>query len=87
MLSELKLESCGLAGEIPEWISTQKGLQFLGLNNNKLEGTFLTWLAEMEIFIIALSSNKLTGSIPSRLFQSRNLDTLVISDNKRDFNF
>jgi hypothetical protein len=51
MLSGLSMKSCGLAGEIPDWISTQKTLETLDLSENQLEGMFPLWLAEMNLLI------------------------------------
>ncbi|KAL1803308.1 hypothetical protein ACET3Z_031955 [Daucus carota] len=67
--------------DIPEWISTQKNLDILDLSNSSLTGKFPLWLAEMDIKSILLSHNKLTGSIPSRLFQSSSLSILALSKN------
>ena len=63
------------------WISTQKSLETLDLSENQLEGMFPQWLAEMEVHIIILSSNSLTGSLPPRLFDSQNLLDLNLSQN------
>lgn len=82
MLSTLFLRSCGLVGEIPKWISTQKTLHFLNLSRNKLEGSLPKWLLTMEFEELNLSENKLTGSIPPRLFQSQILEFINLSQNK-----
>ncbi|KAK4608507.1 hypothetical protein RGQ29_002070 [Quercus rubra] len=71
MLSELSLNSCGL-----------KTLQTLDLSKNQLEGMFPQWLAEMEVEHEILSDNRLTGSLPPRLFDSQNLIVLSLSQNK-----
>ena len=75
MLSELSMMSCGLVGEIPNWMSTQKTLKTLDLSENQLEGMFPQWLAKMEVENIILSDNNLTGSlpVPPFLFNSHNL--------------
>ncbi|KAK1361928.1 Lrr receptor-like serinethreonine-protein kinase erecta [Heracleum sosnowskyi] len=71
-----------ISTDIPQWISTQKNLDFLELSDNQLTGKFPLWLAEMEIEILLLLGNKLSGSIPSRLFQSSRLSILALSRNK-----
>nr|XP_017225202.1 PREDICTED: LRR receptor-like serine/threonine-protein kinase GSO2 [Daucus carota subsp. sativus] len=81
MLSQLSLKSCKIFADIPEWISTQKNLDILDLSNSGLTGKFPLWLAEMDIKSILMSRNKLTGSIPSRLFQSSSLSILALSKN------
>ncbi|GFZ20809.1 hypothetical protein Acr_28g0015140 [Actinidia rufa] len=81
MLSRLSLLLCGLAGEIPEWISTQKTPDFLDLSENNLERNFTDWLAEMEVGSTILSDNKFSGSLPIRLFQSLSLSFLALSRN------
>ncbi|KAK1361930.1 LRR receptor-like serine/threonine-protein kinase GSO1 [Heracleum sosnowskyi] len=82
ILSQLSLKSCQISADIPEWISTQKNLDVLELSDNHLVGKFPPWLAEMDIGSILLSRNELTGSIPSRLFQSPSLSILALSRNK-----
>jgi hypothetical protein len=67
------MRSCGLTGEIPDWISTQKTLGTLDLSENQLEGTFPVWLAEMNVESIVLSDNNLKGSLPPSLFNHTNL--------------
>ncbi|GJZ43629.1 leucine-rich repeat-containing protein [Tanacetum coccineum] len=46
-LQRISMPSCGISGQIPEWISSQKELAILDLSGNKLEGRFPHWLAEM----------------------------------------
>ncbi|GJX60596.1 leucine-rich repeat-containing protein, partial [Tanacetum coccineum] len=46
-LQEISMPSCGISGQIPEWISSQKELARLDLSGNELEGRFPHWLAEM----------------------------------------
>ncbi|MBA0561445.1 hypothetical protein Golob_018271 [Gossypium lobatum] len=81
-LSSLSLRSCSVKGQIPSWISNQTDLIYLDLSENDLEGDFPQWLAERNLGTIILSDNKLTGSLPSQLFQSRNLSVLALSRNK-----
>ena len=81
MLSELSLTSCSLEGEIPEWISTQKTVNFLDLSKNELQGSFPQWLAEIKVEYMILSDNKLSGSLPPALFQSSRLFVLALSRN------
>ncbi|KAJ9555788.1 hypothetical protein OSB04_010402 [Centaurea solstitialis] len=67
-LSSLSMPSCGISGQIPEWISSNTGLSYLDLSGNKLEGPFPNWLAKMDLNTIILFDNRLTGSIPQHLF-------------------
>ncbi|GKA97561.1 leucine-rich repeat-containing protein [Tanacetum coccineum] len=70
-LLSISMTSCGISGQIPEWISSQKELVALDLSGNELEGRFPHWLAEMNnITSIYLSDNNLNGQIPPRLFES-----------------
>ncbi|GJY66888.1 leucine-rich repeat-containing protein [Tanacetum coccineum] len=81
-LQWISMTSCGISGQIPEWISSQKELVILDLSGNKLEGRFPHWLAEMNnIQFIYLSDNNLNGQIPPRLFESDRLWFLDLSRN------
>ncbi|KAI3706303.1 hypothetical protein L6452_23940 [Arctium lappa] len=80
-LVQISMLSCGMSGEIPIWISSQKDLRYLDLSGNQLEGRFPEWLAKMDILGILLSNNKITGSIPPPLFESGNLTILDLSRN------
>jgi Leucine-rich repeat (LRR) protein len=80
-LSVLSMRSCGLTGEIPDWISTLKTLGALDLSENQLEGTFPLWLAEMNVNEIDLSGNNLKGFLPPSLFNSQILRSLSLSQN------
>ncbi|KAJ8533991.1 hypothetical protein K7X08_007315 [Anisodus acutangulus] len=82
MLSGQSLQSCGLVGLIPGWISSQISLDYLDLSKNQLEGIFPQWLADMELGTVILSDNNLTGSLPPSLFHSRSLSLLDLSRNR-----
>ena len=72
----LSLKFCGLIGEVPKWISTQMGLDFLDLKKKKLQGAFPRWFLEMELKGLILSNDGITGSLPSGLFSQ--IDDLVV---------
>ncbi|KAJ9556738.1 hypothetical protein OSB04_011352 [Centaurea solstitialis] len=80
-LQEISTTSCRISGHIPEWISSQKNLYYLDLRDNHLTGKFPDWLAKMDLGRVLFSNNNLTGSLPSRLFQSRSLSILAFSRN------
>nr|GEY23678.1 leucine-rich repeat-containing protein [Tanacetum cinerariifolium] len=81
-LHEISMPSCGISGQIPEWISLQKELYLIDLSNNKLEGRFPDWLAKRNsIEVLFLSYNNFRGSIPPRLFESFGLLHLDLSRN------
>ncbi|KAA3472766.1 LRR receptor-like serine/threonine-protein kinase FLS2 [Gossypium australe] len=75
------IQKMSVKGQIPSWISNQTDLIYLDLSENDLEGDFSQWLAERNLGTIILSDNKLTGSLPSQLFQSRNLSVFELSKN------
>ncbi|KAJ9697694.1 hypothetical protein PVL29_007020 [Vitis rotundifolia] len=77
----LSLKSCGLVGEVPKWISTQAGLDFLDLSKNNLQGTFPQWFLEMRFKGLILSDNEFTGSFPPGLFSRLGLGVLALSRN------
>ncbi|KAJ9556596.1 hypothetical protein OSB04_011210 [Centaurea solstitialis] len=58
-----------------------ENLYYLDLGDNHLTGKFPDWLAKMDLGHVLLSENNLTGSLPSRLFQSRSLSILALSRN------
>ena len=62
----LSLKSCGLVGEVPKWISTQTGLDFLDLSKNKLKGAFPQCLLDMQLIGLILSDNEFAGFVPLR---------------------
>ncbi|KAJ9555787.1 hypothetical protein OSB04_010401 [Centaurea solstitialis] len=80
-LRSLSMPSCGISGQIPEWISSNTALGYLDLSGNKLEGPFPNWLAKMRLDSIILFDNKLSGSIPQHLFESTMLRVLHLSQN------
>ncbi|GKB54560.1 leucine-rich repeat-containing protein [Tanacetum coccineum] len=80
-LKQISMPNCQISGQIPKWISSQKALIFLDLSDNQLEGRFPDWLSKMDVGSIILSDNKLTGSLPSRLFESVSLSILALSRN------
>ncbi|XP_019084335.1 PREDICTED: receptor-like protein 12 [Camelina sativa] len=80
-LTHLSLRSCGLQGNIPDWLKNQTSLVYLDLSMNRLEGRFPAWLSNLTIGIIILSDNRLSGSLPPHLFQSGSLSCLVLSRN------
>ncbi|KAJ9556519.1 hypothetical protein OSB04_011133 [Centaurea solstitialis] len=80
-LTSLSMPYCGMSGQIPEWISSATSLKLLDLSGNQLEGRFPNWLAKMDLETIILSDNKLSGSIPPRLFESQSLEILQLSKN------
>ena len=81
MFYGLSMKSCGLVGQIPYCISTQKTLVSLDLSENHLEGMFPLWLAEMNLFYLILLDNNLKGSLPPSLFNNTKLQVLSLSRN------
>ena len=64
----LSLKSCGLVGEVLEWISMKMGLDFLDLSKNKLQGAFPQRFLKMELKGLILSDNEFIGSLPPDIF-------------------
>ncbi|GJV94757.1 putative non-specific serine/threonine protein kinase [Tanacetum coccineum] len=66
----LRLRSCKISDEFPQWIRTQRNLEELVLSNANISGPLPTWLRKMPLIrVIDLSHNNLTGSLtnlPSR---------------------
>ncbi|XP_062016670.1 receptor-like protein 3 isoform X2 [Rosa rugosa] len=64
----LALHGCGLAGQIPIWISKLKKLEILDMGLNRITGSIPTWLGTLPmLFSINLRSNLISGEIPKEL--------------------
>ncbi|KAK8953859.1 hypothetical protein KSP39_PZI002855 [Platanthera zijinensis] len=77
----LSLGSCGMSGKIPNWLSQQKNLVILNLQKNKLSGGIPPWICKLELQMIDLSYNNLTGQLPSCVLKSESLLGIQLSGN------
>ncbi|XP_006656407.1 tyrosine-sulfated glycopeptide receptor 1-like [Oryza brachyantha] len=67
-LRVLSIDSCGLVGQIPPWISKLKKLEVLDLSSNTLTGQIPFWISDLPVlFYLDISNNNLTGDIPAAL--------------------
>ncbi|XP_059069737.1 receptor-like protein EIX1 isoform X1 [Cryptomeria japonica] len=80
-LVTLDLVDTGLVGKIPSWLGeTNPDLQYLNLSRNHLEGAlFSISSSEMSLIILDVSSNSLSGNIPSNWCSS--VEQLQLNDN------
>ena len=79
VLSELNLANNQLTGEIPAWLGSMSILNSLDLLNNLLEGVIPLELGNLRLTLFNVSSNHLSGSIPST-FQDRAFKDSFLSD-------
>ncbi|KAL5227763.1 hypothetical protein ABZP36_016028 [Zizania latifolia] len=67
-LKVLSMDSCGLVGQIPPWISKLSKLEVLDLSNNTLSGQIPLWISDLHLlFYLDISNNSLSGDIPAAL--------------------
>jgi Leucine-rich repeat (LRR) protein len=70
-LRVLTIDSCGLVGQIPTWISKLKKLEVLDLSNNMLSGKIPFWISDLPVlFYLDITNNSLTGDIPTALMNT-----------------
>ncbi|XP_042753707.1 receptor-like protein EIX1 [Lactuca sativa] len=63
-LITLRLSSCNIVTEFPQWLRNQRKLGSLELSNATISGPLPTWLRKMPIIpFLDLSHNKLTGPL------------------------
>nr|GMD70168.1 receptor-like protein 15 isoform X1 [Ipomoea batatas] len=80
-LESLDLSNNHLHGELPKWIGNMTYLKHLFVHSNQLEGPFPTeFCKSIEIALLDISDNKLSGSIPS-CFNPENLKHFYLSNN------
>lgn len=80
-LSSLHLRGNLLNGSIPNALCKLESLSSLDLSRNKLSGSFPRCLADIRVEDISLSSNMLTGLLPSSLGQHSSLKWLQLNNN------
>ena len=85
--STLELSRTGIEmSSIPSWLSNMDNLSYLGLGGLGLEGTIPSFFGEgliaVNLSVLALDDNSLTGSIPASLGNTIQLDSLNLSNNQ-----
>uniref|UniRef100_A0A0D9WTJ2 non-specific serine/threonine protein kinase n=1 Tax=Leersia perrieri TaxID=77586 RepID=A0A0D9WTJ2_9ORYZ len=79
-LQLITMDSCGLIGKIPPWISKLKKLMVLDLSNNMLTGEIPFWISDLLVlFYLDISNNSLTGDIPAALMNMPMLQSRKIA--------
>ena len=82
-VSELRLVTNELTGEIPTELGSLSNLQRLILSSNQLTGEIPMELGDLSnLQRLILSSNQLTGEIPMELGDLSNLQWLILSSNQ-----
>ncbi|XP_066334760.1 receptor-like protein EIX2 [Miscanthus floridulus] len=78
-ITYLDISSAGIADRIPQWFSDAfSNVWFMNISNNQLNGTLPADMGSMSLQELYLSSNKLTGQIPTL---PPNIHTLDLSNN------
>ena len=81
-LTQLKLYSAGLTGEIPESICNLTDIEFLLLDLNHLTGTIPTCMTQLSsMYFFSMCDNFLEGPIPSGLGGLEALEVVDLSGN------
>ncbi|XP_048447482.1 receptor-like protein 3 [Pyrus x bretschneideri] len=74
----LSLVKCGLASQIPDWLSNLKNLEILFLGNNQITGSIPSWLGTLpKLFYVDLSLNQISGEFPKELCRLPMLQVLM----------
>ncbi|KAI3688286.1 hypothetical protein L1987_82025 [Smallanthus sonchifolius] len=74
------MPNCGITGQIPEWVSSQKDLFYLDFKGNDLDGRFPNWLAELLLFL-DLSRNNFSGELPENIGNAKRIKSLCLGGN------
>ncbi|XP_066336586.1 receptor-like protein EIX2 [Miscanthus floridulus] len=65
-ITYLDISSAGIADRLPQWFSDGfSNVEFMNISNNQLNGTLPADMGSMSLLQLYLSSNKLTGQIPT----------------------
>ncbi|KAL5543279.1 hypothetical protein UlMin_010989 [Ulmus minor] len=79
----INIENCKIDGsEFLQWLRTQEEVEYLSLKNTSISGSFPMWLLSMPLSDLDLSTNQLSGPLPSSIGDDMPaLEILFISDN------
>ncbi|KAK4602718.1 hypothetical protein RGQ29_011644 [Quercus rubra] len=79
----LYVRSCKLGPNFPNWIKTQRNLQFLDISSTGISNTIPTsfWDMPSELRYLNLSHNQIKGSLPNISTKVSNLHTIDFSSN------
>ncbi|XVE69188.1 hypothetical protein DITRI_Ditri09bG0131200 [Diplodiscus trichospermus] len=82
-LRTFSINSNQLEGTMPQSLLNCKNLKFVNLGNNKLNDTFPNWLANLELQVLILRSNRFYGEIDNfeATFSFSHLQIIDLSDN------
>ncbi|XP_066333218.1 receptor-like protein EIX2 [Miscanthus floridulus] len=65
-ITDLDISSAGIADRLPQWFSDAfSNAKFMNISNYQLNGTLPADMGSMSLLYLDLSSNKLTGQIPT----------------------
>ncbi|KAK7840215.1 receptor-like protein eix2 [Quercus suber] len=80
----LYVRSCKLGPDFPNWIKTQRNLQFLDISSTGISNTIPTsfWDMPSELRYLNLSHNQIKGRLPNISTKVSNLHTIDFSSNR-----
>uniref|UniRef100_A0A0D3GCK7 non-specific serine/threonine protein kinase n=1 Tax=Oryza barthii TaxID=65489 RepID=A0A0D3GCK7_9ORYZ len=82
-LTGLGLHGCHVGPHIPAWLRSQSRIEMIDLGSTKIEGTLPDWLWNFSSSITTLdiSSNSITGHLPTSLVHMKMLSTFNMRSN------
>uniref|UniRef100_A0A0E0L7K1 non-specific serine/threonine protein kinase n=1 Tax=Oryza punctata TaxID=4537 RepID=A0A0E0L7K1_ORYPU len=83
-LTGLGLHGCHVGPQIPAWLRSQTKIEMIDLGSTKIAGTLPDWLWNFSSAIITLdiSSNSITGHLPTSLVHMKMLSTFNMRSNE-----
>uniref|UniRef100_A0ACD5UUY4 Uncharacterized protein n=1 Tax=Avena sativa TaxID=4498 RepID=A0ACD5UUY4_AVESA len=82
-LDTLALKSCRLGPKFPEWLRSQKSIYILDISNTSIAGPIPPWfwITFSRTGNLVLSTNQISGMLPSAMFQEMEAETMDLSNN------
>jgi Leucine-rich repeat (LRR) protein len=82
ILYEVHLAQAGLEGTFPSELLQARTIRSLFMSDNRITGPIPTEISQLDLDLLKLDGNELTGSIPSSLGTLSRISTLHLQNNK-----